>query len=143
MTRSSPSPSASPVPCAARSACPGHELFVTASIGIALAHPGEEDAESLLRKADLAMYRSKAAGKAQHTVFDQSMNAAALERLQLGSDLHLAIARNELKLLYQPIVTLDSKQIGELEALIRWNHPTLGLISPTVFVPIAEENGLI
>jgi diguanylate cyclase (GGDEF)-like protein/PAS domain S-box-containing protein len=121
----------------------GHELFVTASIGIALATPGAEDAEGLLRKADLAMYRSKAAGKAQHTVFDQSMNAAALERLQLGSDLHLAIERNELTLLYQPIVTLGNQQIGELEALIRWNHPTLGMISPAVFVPIAEENGLI
>jgi diguanylate cyclase (GGDEF)-like protein/PAS domain S-box-containing protein len=121
----------------------GHEVFVTASIGIALAAPGEEDAEGLLRKADLAMYRSKAAGKAQHTVFDQSMNAAALERLQLGSDLHLAIERNELQLMYQPIVTLDDQAVGELEALARWFHPTLGPISPAVFIPIAEENGLI
>jgi diguanylate cyclase (GGDEF)-like protein/PAS domain S-box-containing protein len=121
----------------------GHELFVTASIGIALATPGEEDAEGLLRKADLAMYRSKASGKNQHTVFDQSMNAAALERLQLGSDLHLAIERNELQLMYQPIVTLGNQAIGELEALARWAHPTLGPISPAVFIPIAEENGLI
>jgi diguanylate cyclase (GGDEF)-like protein/PAS domain S-box-containing protein len=121
----------------------GHELFVTASIGIALATPGQDDADSLLRKADLAMYRSKASGKAQYTVFDQSMNTAALERLQLGSDLHLAIERNELQLLYQPIVNLSSREIGELEALVRWAHPTLGTVSPAQFIPIAEENGLI
>jgi diguanylate cyclase (GGDEF)-like protein len=120
-----------------------HELFVTASIGIALGTSGQEDAEGLLRKADLAMYRSKASGKAQHTVFDQSMNAAALERLRLGSDLHLAIERGELTLLYQPIVTLKSREIEELEALIRWEHPVIGTISPVQFIPIAEENGLI
>ena len=121
----------------------GHELFVTASIGIALATPGQDDAEGLLRKADLAMYRSKAAGKSQHTIFDQSMNAAALERLQLGSDLHLAIERGELMLLYQPIVSLATHEITELEALVRWSHPVLGTISPLQFIPIAEENGLI
>jgi diguanylate cyclase (GGDEF)-like protein len=121
----------------------GHELFITASIGIALGTPGDEDAEGLLRKADLAMYRSKGAGKAQYTVFDQSMNAAALERLQLSSDLHLAIERGELTVLYQPIVTLSTGVIGELEALLRWEHPRLGAISPARFIPIAEENGLI
>ena len=121
----------------------GHELFVTASIGIALGTPGEEDSEGLLRKADLAMYRSKGAGKSQYTVFDQSMNAAALERLQMGSDLHVAIERGELSVLYQPIVTLKTGVIGELEALVRWHHPVLGTISPAQFIPIAEENGLI
>ena len=120
-----------------------HKLFVTASIGIALATPGQDDAEGLLRKVDLAMYRSKASGKAQHTIFDQSMNAAALERLQLGSDLHLAIERGELSLHFQPIVSLDTHEIGELEALIRRTHPVLGMISPAQFIPIAEENGLI
>ncbi|MFN8636554.1 MAG: EAL domain-containing protein [Chloroflexota bacterium] len=121
----------------------GHELYVTVSIGIAVATPGQDDAESLLRKSDLAMYRSKAAGRSQYTLFDQSMNATALERLRLGSDLHLAVERNELLLLYQPIVKLDTHEIGELEALIRWAHPTLGWISPAQFIPIAEENGLI
>jgi EAL domain-containing protein (putative c-di-GMP-specific phosphodiesterase class I) len=116
---------------------------VTASIGIALGTPGEEDSEGLLRKADLAMYRSKAAGKSKYTVFDQSMNAAALERLQMGSDLHVAIERGELTVLYQPIVTLKTGIIGELEALVRWHHPLLGMISPAQFIPIAEENGLI
>ena len=121
----------------------GHELYVTASIGIALATPGQDDAEGLLRKADLAMYRSKASGKNQHTIFEQSMNAAALERLQLGSDLHLAIERGELSLLYQPIVQLGTREIGEVEALVRWTHPVMGMISPAQFIPIAEENGLI
>jgi diguanylate cyclase (GGDEF)-like protein/PAS domain S-box-containing protein len=121
----------------------GHEVFTTASIGIAIATDAEENTESLLRKADLAMYRSKGGGKAQYTVFDQSMNTAALERLQIESDLHLAIERGELRLVYQPIVTLDSGTIGELEALIRWDHPVLGVVSPLEFIPIAEENGLI
>lgn len=121
----------------------GHEVFVTASIGIAIAAPGEDDPAGLLRKADLAMYRSKAAGKAQHTVYDPSMNAAALERLQLGSDLHLAIERGEMSVMYQPIVTLSSGVIEELEALVRWHHPVFGNVSPAQFIPIAEENGLI
>jgi EAL domain-containing protein (putative c-di-GMP-specific phosphodiesterase class I) len=116
---------------------------VTASIGIALAAPGQDDVEGLLRKADLAMYRAKASGKSQYTIFDQSMNAAALERLQLGSDLHLAIERGELTLRYQPIVSLASREIRGVEALVRWSHPLLGTISPAQFIPIAEENGLI
>jgi diguanylate cyclase (GGDEF)-like protein/PAS domain S-box-containing protein len=119
------------------------ELYVTASIGVALAVPGEDDAEGLLRKADLAMYRAKASGKAQHTIYDQSMNASALERLQLGNDLHLAIERGELFLMYQPIVSFETGEITELEALIRWSHPDLGLVSPAQFIPIAEDNGLI
>ncbi len=121
----------------------GHELFTTASLGIAISTAPDENSESLLRKADLAMYRSKAGGKAQYTVFDQSMDTAALERLQIESDLHLAIERQELRLVYQPIVTLESGTIGELEALIRWDHPVLGVVSPMQFIPIAEENGLI
>ncbi|MCC7370724.1 MAG: EAL domain-containing protein [Chloroflexi bacterium] len=121
----------------------GHEVFVTASVGIAIGTPGEEEPAGLLRKADLAMYRSKAAGKAQYTVYDPSMNAAALERLQLGSDLHLAIERGEMSVMYQPIVTLSTGVIEELEALVRWQHPILGTISPARFIPIAEENGLI
>ncbi|MGE3909812.1 MAG: putative bifunctional diguanylate cyclase/phosphodiesterase [Chloroflexota bacterium] len=121
----------------------GHEVFVTASIGIALRTSATEDADGLLRKADLAMYRAKSAGKAQHALFDPSMNAAALERLQLGSDLHLAIERGEMTLRYQPIVTLHNHVVDEVEALVRWNHPTLGTISPAQFIPIAEETGLI
>jgi diguanylate cyclase (GGDEF)-like protein/PAS domain S-box-containing protein len=119
------------------------ELYVTASIGVALAVPGEDDAEGLLRKADLAMYRAKASGKAQHTIYDQSMNASALERPQLGNDLHLAIERGALFLMYQPIVSFETGEITELEALIRWSHPDLGLVSPAQFIPIAEDNGLI
>jgi EAL domain-containing protein (putative c-di-GMP-specific phosphodiesterase class I) len=121
----------------------GHEIFVRASIGIALCGGAGDDADGLLRKADLAMYRSKTGGKARLTVYDQSMNAAALERLQLESDLHLAIERGELRLVYQPIVPLDGGGIAELEALLRWEHPRLGLVSPAQFIPIAEENGLI
>jgi diguanylate cyclase (GGDEF)-like protein/PAS domain S-box-containing protein len=117
------------------------ELYVTASIGIALAVPGEDDAEGLLRKADLVMYRAKATGKSQHTIYDPSMNASALERLQLGNDLHLAIERGELFLMYQPIVAFGTGAITELEALIRWSHPDLGMVSTAQFIPIAEENG--
>jgi diguanylate cyclase (GGDEF)-like protein/PAS domain S-box-containing protein len=120
-----------------------HELYVTTSIGIALAVPGDDDAEGLLRKADLAMYRAKAAGKSQYTLYDQSMNASAQERLQLGNDLHLAIERGELFLMYQPIIAFGTGEITELEALIRWQHPDLGMVSPAQFIPIAEENGLI
>jgi EAL domain-containing protein (putative c-di-GMP-specific phosphodiesterase class I) len=121
----------------------GHELFTTASIGIAISTSPEENTEGLLRKADLAMYRSKASGKSQYTVFDKSMDTEALERLQIESDLHVALERGELRLVYQPIVALDTGAISELEALIRWDHPVLGVVSPIQFIPIAEENGLI
>ena len=121
----------------------GQEVFSSASIGIALGHPEYEHAEDLLRDADMAMYRAKALGKARHEVFDAEMHTRAVALLQLETDLRWAIERDEFRLHYQPIVTLESGAITGFEALIRWQHPERGLVSPAEFVPIAEETGWI
>ena len=121
----------------------GREVIVTASIGIAVSGAGREDVDNLLRDADIAMYRAKSDGRARHVVFHASMHTDSLDRLELESDLRNAIARNELRVHYQPIVTIDSGEFGGVEALVRWEHPTRGLISPGEFIPIAEETGLI
>jgi diguanylate cyclase (GGDEF)-like protein len=119
------------------------EIFVSASVGVALSRPGQDGPEALLRNADLAMYQAKANGKARHAVFDQSMEARALARLELETDLRHALERDELRVYYQPIMALSSGHVAEMEALIRWEHPTRGMISPDEFIPIAEETGLI
>ncbi len=121
----------------------GHGIVVTTSIGIALSTPGLEQPGDLLRNADLAMYHAKLQGSALYSVFDQSMKTAALERMQLESDLRQAIERRSLELAYQPIVSLETNRVVELEALLRWHHPRRGQIAPTEFIPIAEETGLI
>ena len=121
----------------------GRELFITFSIGIALSTPGHDRPDTLLRNADLAMYRAKANGKARFQVFDPSMTISALERMEMETDLRQALDRGQLRVVYQPIMSLESGQISELEALVRWDHPTRGLISPTQFIPLAEETGLI
>jgi diguanylate cyclase (GGDEF)-like protein/PAS domain S-box-containing protein len=121
----------------------GRELFVTFSIGIALSTPGHDRPDTLLRNADLAMYRAKANGKAGFQVFDPSMTISALERMELETDLRHALDRGELRVVYQPIMSLNDGQVSELEALVRWDHPTRGMIPPTQFVPLAEETGLI
>ena len=119
------------------------EVFSSASIGIALGHENYERAEDLLRDADMAMYRAKARGKARHEVFDAEMHTRAVTLLQLETDLRWAIEREEFRLHYQPIVTLESGQIVGFEALIRWQHPERGLVAPAEFIPIAEETGWI
>jgi diguanylate cyclase (GGDEF)-like protein len=119
------------------------EIFVSASVGVALSRPGKDGPESLLRNADMAMYQAKANGKARHAVFDQSMEARALARLELETDLRHALERDELRVYYQPITALADGHIAEMEALIRWEHPVRGMISPDEFIPIAEETGLI
>ena len=121
----------------------GHEVFVTASIGIALSRPGRLDPSELLREADIALYRAKASGKAKFVVFDSSMNTGAVERLDLETDLRRAAERGELCVYYQPTVDLETQTIVGMEALIRWDHPRHGLIEPGDFIPIAEETGLI
>ena len=121
----------------------GRELFPTFSIGIALSTPGHDRPDTLLRNADLAMYRAKANGKARFQVFDPSMTIGALERMEMESDLRHALDRRELRVVYQPIVALEHGRISELEALVRWDHPTRGTISPVQFIPLAEETGLI
>ncbi|MBE9106309.1 EAL domain-containing protein [Nostoc cf. edaphicum LEGE 07299] len=122
----------------------GQEVFTTASIGIALSSTVDYDQpENLLRDADTAMYRAKALGKARYELFNQEMYTKALVRLQLENDLRRAIERHEFQLYYQPIVSLTNGRLIGFEALIRWQHPERGLISPTDFIPLVEETGMI
>ncbi|MFN8637255.1 MAG: EAL domain-containing protein [Chloroflexota bacterium] len=121
----------------------GRELCVTFSIGIALSTPGQDRADTLLRDADLAMYRAKANGKAGFQVFDPSMTIGALDRLELEQDLRHALDHRQLRVVFQPIMSLTTGYVTELEALLRWQHPTRGPISPVQFIPLAEETGLI
>jgi len=121
----------------------GHEIFTTASIGIALSSDNYQNAEEVLRDADISMYQAKEQGKAQYQVFDHSMYTQALKRLQLENDLRRGIEREEFELFYQPIINLKNGELAGFEALIRWNHPEQKYISPAEFIPIAEETGLI
>ncbi len=121
----------------------GREVFVTASIGIALSSERLGTPEEVLRDADLAMYHAKAKGKARHEIFDGSMSAPALDRMDLEMDLRSAITRHEFRLHYQPIFRLDTGKITEVEALIRWQHEKRGLLQPDAFIGLTEETGLI
>jgi diguanylate cyclase (GGDEF)-like protein/PAS domain S-box-containing protein len=121
----------------------GHEVFTSASIGIALSNNRYETAEDVLRDADTAMYRAKAEGKARYEVFDMVMHARVVALLQLENDLRRAIERAEFCLHYQPIVTLADGRVRGFEALVRWQHPERGLVRPGEFIPVAEETGLI
>jgi diguanylate cyclase (GGDEF)-like protein/PAS domain S-box-containing protein len=121
----------------------GQEVFTGASVGIALSWSGYEHAEDVIRDATLALYRSKDARKGQYEVFDRDMHAQAMERLTMEMDLRRALERGELRVHYQPIVTLATGRIAGFEALVRWQHPERGMILPDGFVPLAEETGLI
>jgi diguanylate cyclase (GGDEF)-like protein/PAS domain S-box-containing protein len=121
----------------------GHEVFTTVSIGIAPSMTGYDRAEDMLRDADTAMYRAKSLGKTRHEVFDKAMHARAMNLLQLETDLRRAVDRREFLLHYQPIMALETGTIKGFEALIRWQHPEHGFISPAEFIPIAEETGMI
>lgn len=126
--------------------CGGREVSVSTSVGIVHAGAGAcpyTDPGALLRDADAAMYTAKGSGRARHAVFDVHMHQAAIQKLELESDLHRAIEREEFALVYQPIVCLESRRLVGYEALVRWNHPTRGLVPPDQFIPAAEENGLI
>lgn len=120
-----------------------HDIFVNVSIGIVISNSQYEQAEQLMRDADTAMYRAKSSGKGHYRVFEAAMHAAALQRMQLETDLQRALTNHELQVYYQPIVELETGAIASFEALLRWQHPTKGIISPTAFIPIAEETGLI
>ena len=120
-----------------------NSAFATASIGIALSSSGYDRPEDILRDADIAMYRAKENGKARYEVFDHGMHARAVSRLQLESDLRQAVEQKEFAVYYQPIVSLQTGRLAGFEALVRWNHPRHGLISPADFIPVAEETGLI
>ena len=120
----------------------GSEHFVTTSIGIALARGGELASE-LIRDADAAMYRAKERGRARYEVFDEAMRVRAIARLRVENDLRRALERGELRLEYQPVVSLKNFSIVGVEALLRWRHPERGDVPPSEFIPIAEDNGLI
>jgi diguanylate cyclase (GGDEF)-like protein len=120
----------------------GYEVFTAVSIGIALHSGGHDRPEHLLRNADVAMYRAKAGAEA-YEVFDRAMHAQAMQRLQTETDLRHALARGELRLHYQPIVSLATGRMIGVEALCRWEHPTRGLIAPGDFISTAEETGII
>ena len=121
----------------------GLEVFTSASIGIALSSTGYELPEDVLRDADTAMYRAKAAGKARHEIFDTAMHDRAVALLQLENDLRRAVERDEFAIHYQPIVSLSDGRVRGFEALVRWHHPERGLVTPAEFISVAEETGLI
>lgn len=118
-------------------------VYVSGSIGIAMSDTVETDAHGLMRNADAAMYKAKGQGKAGYAVFDQSLYDLSIQRLELELELRTAADGGEFSLQYQPIVCIESGELREVEALLRWNNPTRGAISPSVFIPIAEETGLI
>jgi diguanylate cyclase (GGDEF)-like protein/PAS domain S-box-containing protein len=121
----------------------GHEVFTTVSIGIAHSASGYEHPEDMLRDADTAMYRAKSLGTSRHEVFDKAMHSNALGLLQLETDLRRAVEREEFLVHYQPIVALENGKLHGFEALVRWEHPEQGMVSPGKFIPLAEETGLI
>jgi diguanylate cyclase (GGDEF)-like protein/excisionase family DNA binding protein len=117
-------------------------VVVNASIGIVVSDGGAS-AESLVRDADVAMYRAKSSGGGRLELYDAGMRRRMLERLKLEEDLRLALERDELELYYQPLVDLDQRRIVAIEGLVRWRHPQQGIVLPGAFVPVAEESGLI
>src|ERR1044071_158992 len=121
----------------------GHEVYTTASIGIALSSTGYDHPENILRDADIAMYRAKDNGKARYELFDTVMHTRAVALLKLENDLRRAIERQEFRVYYQPIISLQTDQIAGFEALVRWEHPERGFVSPDEFIPLSEETGLI
>jgi diguanylate cyclase (GGDEF)-like protein/PAS domain S-box-containing protein len=119
------------------------EVFLATSLGIAIARGTDDRAEDLIRDADAAMYRAKERGKGRYEIFDEAMRADAVARLETESALRRALERGELVLHYQPEVDIASGAICGFEALVRWEHPTRGLLAPGAFIPLAEETGLI
>lgn len=121
----------------------GKELHIGASVGIAVFPDDGEDMGALLKNSDIAMYHAKEAGRGNYQFFSEKMNEQAAEKQALSADLRHAIERNELFLVFQPVVGMASGELEGMEVLLRWQHPELGLISPDKFIPLAEESGLI
>ncbi|MFH1465957.1 MAG: EAL domain-containing protein, partial [Pseudomonadota bacterium] len=121
----------------------GQQVYTSASAGIAFVDARSADPDSLLRNADIAMYRAKEAGRSTFAIFDTAMHAQAVERLELETALRQAMERGQLYLVYQPVIDLETGRIRGFEALLRWRHPQRGVIPPDDFVPLAEETGLI
>ncbi|MDY6943481.1 MAG: PAS domain S-box protein [Pseudomonadota bacterium] len=121
----------------------GYELFTSASMGIVCYPSDGEDAETLLKKADAAMYQAKDYGRNNYRFFSPEINAKAHEYLVLANNLRYALERDEFRLYYQPLIDLSTGEVRGVEALIRWQHPEFGLVSPVTFIPVAEATGLI
>ncbi len=121
----------------------GREWFISASMGIALGQPGRATPDEMLREAEIAMVRAKAESSGRHILFEPSMSDHKIERIDLENDLRRAIGRDQLRLHYQPLVDLATDRIVGFEALVRWQHPTRGLVPPIDFIPLAEETGII
>ncbi|MEB3884538.1 CHASE2 domain-containing protein [Lyngbya sp. CCY1209] len=121
----------------------GHDVFKTVSIGIALADTAETRSEDLLRNSNTAMQRAKSLKNIRYQVFERTMQVGGLERLQLETDLRLAVSRQEFVMYYQPVISLEMGQIVGFEALVRWRHPRQGLVTPDRFLKVAKETGLI
>jgi EAL domain-containing protein (putative c-di-GMP-specific phosphodiesterase class I) len=121
----------------------GRELHITTSIGISVFPDDGRDAESLIRNADAAMYHAKGTGRANYQFFTEQMNLAASRRLVIESDLRRAVQEGELRMYYQPIIEAASGRVAACEALLRWEHPSRGMIAPGEFIQVAEDTGLI
>ncbi|BAY17703.1 hypothetical protein NIES21_35450 [Anabaenopsis circularis NIES-21] len=122
----------------------GQQIHITASIGITINHLGDRNyVDQLLQQAHIALYQAKQQGRSQHRFYSPEINARLQERLTVENELRGALERGEMVVYYQPLIDLRSRQITAVEALVRWQHPTRGLISPAKFIPIAEDNGLI
>jgi diguanylate cyclase (GGDEF)-like protein/PAS domain S-box-containing protein len=121
----------------------GQNVHASASLGISMCPPSEADARSLVKKADMAMYRAKSEGRGTFQFYEKEMDREVRQRMRLGQDLHTATENGELFLEYQPLISLDGNFIVGVEALARWQHPELGLVRPDQFIPIAEGSGLI
>lgn len=121
----------------------GYEVFSTASVGITTGATGYDSFEQAIRDADAAMYRAKQQGKDRFVIFDASMHEQSVARLQIESDLRKAVAEEQFELYYQPIISLTTRQLMGFESLVRWRHPTQGIISPLQFIGVAEETGII
>jgi diguanylate cyclase (GGDEF)-like protein len=121
----------------------GKEVFIHGSLGIAFSSNGREQASELLRNADVAMYKAKSHGKGRYELFKPSMHAAVLERMELKAELQRAVDHGEFAVHYQPLVYLDDGEVAGVEALVRWQHPQRGLVTPKEFIALAEDTGLI
>jgi diguanylate cyclase (GGDEF)-like protein len=121
----------------------GHDVTVGASIGIAVAHPGDITTETFLKSADLAMYSAKSDGRGTYRMFDPEMDAIVQARRGLERDMRTALVQDRFRLFYQPLVNLQTKKVTTFEALMRWRHPERGSVPPSIFIPVAEEMGLI
>ena len=123
--------------------CNGHELHITTSIGISIFPYDGTDAETLIKHADISMYRAKELGRNKAVYYTAEMNAGSRKQLAMETNLRKAVEKNQLRLFYQPKVDISRNMIVGVEALLRWEHPTMGFISPLDFIPVAEDSGLI